>query len=274
MAGEKLLAEWFWTDRWTGSSGFLLPMEARGVYREMLTQAWHRGARLPNDHEQIQRAIAATDAEWERAWPKVKRYWRKEGEYLVNDTQVEIYREAMNMRRVRAEAGRAGGLRAQANRQANHQAKPEANDQATLPKTPQNPQAKLNPPSLSLSLSLSPDQSLSQSQKTDVLPSLLSNQETGGPSENGPRPKRSRSAPAARASRRAPRDFLLTQERKQVGFRCGLVIHEVEKEFTMFKNHEFANGKIDWDAVLENWFIRAAKEKHGGHPQFPVRRGS
>jgi hypothetical protein len=33
----KLLAEWFWIDRWNGSTGFLLPMEARGVYREMLT---------------------------------------------------------------------------------------------------------------------------------------------------------------------------------------------------------------------------------------------
>ena len=31
------------------TSGFLLPMEARGLYREMLTQAWMRGARLPND---------------------------------------------------------------------------------------------------------------------------------------------------------------------------------------------------------------------------------
>ena len=43
---DKLLAEWFWTDRWQGSSGFLLPLEARGLYREMLTQAWQRGGRL------------------------------------------------------------------------------------------------------------------------------------------------------------------------------------------------------------------------------------
>ena len=33
----NLRAEWFWTDRWMGSSAFLLPMEARGLYREMLT---------------------------------------------------------------------------------------------------------------------------------------------------------------------------------------------------------------------------------------------
>src|SRR3954467_10029089 len=66
---DKLLGEWFWTDRWMGSSAFLLPMEPRGVYREMLTQAWRRGARLPNDHETIRRAIGCTDSEWKRCWP-------------------------------------------------------------------------------------------------------------------------------------------------------------------------------------------------------------
>lgn len=92
--GEKLLAEWFWTDRWIGSSAFLLPMEARGVYREMLTQAWRRGAALPNDHEAIRRAIGATTPEWRRAWPLVKKFWRVEGDTLVNDTQIEVYQDA------------------------------------------------------------------------------------------------------------------------------------------------------------------------------------
>lgn len=91
---QKLLAEWFWTDRWMGSSAFLLPMEARGIYREMLTQAWRRGARLPNDHVQIQRAIGATSREWTRSWPKVERFWRIDGDGLVNDTQVQVYAEA------------------------------------------------------------------------------------------------------------------------------------------------------------------------------------
>lgn len=93
----KLLAEWFWTDRWMGSSGFLLPMEARGIYREMLTQAWRRGARLPNDHEAIRRAIGATPQEWRRSWPKVERFWRVDGDSLVNDTQMEVYAEAEGM---------------------------------------------------------------------------------------------------------------------------------------------------------------------------------
>ncbi len=91
---EKLLAEWFWTDRWIGSSAFLLPLEVRGLYREMLTQAWRRGARLPADPEAVKRAVAATDAEWGRTWPAVAPYWRQTAEgLLVNDTQVEIYGE-------------------------------------------------------------------------------------------------------------------------------------------------------------------------------------
>lgn len=97
----KLVAEWFWIDRWIGSSGFLLPMEARGVYREMLTQSWRRGARLPNDHEAIRRAIGATNSEWKRSWPKVAKFWRQEGEDLVNDTQIEVYSQAKD-RSVRA----------------------------------------------------------------------------------------------------------------------------------------------------------------------------
>jgi len=112
----KLLAEWFWTDRWIGSSGFLLPMEARGLYREMLTQAWRRGAKLPNDHEAIRRAIGATNAEWKRSWPKVAGFWRVDGEDLVNDTQQAIYADAQ----AKSESARVRGIasaRARANRQ-------------------------------------------------------------------------------------------------------------------------------------------------------------
>jgi uncharacterized protein YdaU (DUF1376 family) len=94
MNNGKLLAEWFWIDRWIGSSGFLLPMESRGVYREMLTQAWRRGGSLPNDPEAIRRAIGATVGEWRRSWPVVKKFWRVEGETLVNTTQREIYGQA------------------------------------------------------------------------------------------------------------------------------------------------------------------------------------
>jgi uncharacterized protein YdaU (DUF1376 family) len=94
MAVDKLLAEWFWIDRWMGSSAFLLPIEPRGLYREMLTQAWRRGAWLPNDHAAIQRAVGVTVREWGRTWPVVERYWTVEGDRLFNQTQVEVYAEA------------------------------------------------------------------------------------------------------------------------------------------------------------------------------------
>jgi len=109
--GAKLLAEWFWTDRWIGSSGFLLPMEARGVYREMLTQAWRRGARLPNNHEAIRRAIGATAAEWRRTWPLLAGFWRVDGTDLVNDTQRAIYLDAQT-RSARASAHSSRAARA------------------------------------------------------------------------------------------------------------------------------------------------------------------
>lgn len=91
----KLIGEFFWTDRWIGSSAWLLPIDARGLYREMLTQAWRRGAQLPADDEQIKRACGVTDAEWDRCWPQIARYWRVDGARLVNDTQREVYEAVM-----------------------------------------------------------------------------------------------------------------------------------------------------------------------------------
>lgn len=104
--GDKLLAEWFWTDRWMGSSAFLLPLEARGLYREMLTQAWRRGAKLPNDHAAIQRAAGVSLEEWQRCWPLVAPFWRVEGQSLVNDTQLEIYEETIARYEKESAAGR------------------------------------------------------------------------------------------------------------------------------------------------------------------------
>jgi uncharacterized protein YdaU (DUF1376 family) len=105
---DKLLAEWFWTDRWMGSRGFLLPLEPRGLYREMLTQAWRREARLPNDHEVIRRACGITEKEWRRCWPLIEPFWRVDGGWLVNDTQLEIYAEAKAIADSNATRGRKG----------------------------------------------------------------------------------------------------------------------------------------------------------------------
>lgn len=116
---DKMLAEWFWTDRWMGSSAFLLPLEPRGLYREMLTQAWRRGARLPADHEAIRRAVGCSIAEWKRCWPAVERYWRLDRDGYVNDTQVAVYGEAQAKKDRASSRGRKGALaRAQALAQA------------------------------------------------------------------------------------------------------------------------------------------------------------
>ena len=144
MKRDKLLAEWFWVDRWDGSSAALLPIEPRGLYREMLTQAWRRGARLPNHHESIQRAIRCTAAEWERCWPAISHFWRVDGSDLVNDTQLEVYEEAMRARDAASERGRKG---AQARAQARAQATTQAHAQVTLKHKPPSPTPTLTPDS-------------------------------------------------------------------------------------------------------------------------------
>ncbi len=103
----KMMAEWFWVDRWMGSSAFLLPMEARGLYREMLSQAWRRGARLPADPDAIKRAVGATDREWNRSWPKIERFWRRDGDSIVNDTQLEVYADSTGRKESKVRGGKA-----------------------------------------------------------------------------------------------------------------------------------------------------------------------
>jgi uncharacterized protein YdaU (DUF1376 family) len=75
------------------SSAFAADGTSRTLSR-MLTQAWRRGARLPNDPEAIRRATGCTAKEWKRCWPQIAKYWRVDGDWLVNDTQLEVYREA------------------------------------------------------------------------------------------------------------------------------------------------------------------------------------
>lgn len=137
---EKLLAEWFWVDRWMGSGGFLLPIDARGLYREMMSQAWRRGARLPNNHETIRRAVGVTQKEWARTWPLVERFWRVDGEYLVNDTQLDVYADAKARQEKatnRAKAGaRAKHKKHSSTTQAHAQDGAQAVTQAPLKVTP------------------------------------------------------------------------------------------------------------------------------------------
>lgn len=111
---DKLHAEWFWVDRWTASSAFHLDIESRGLYREMLSQAWLRGAKLPHDYEAIRRICGVTEKEWKRCWPKIESFWTVDGTFLINITQVVVYLDA------KAAQDRAQA-RAQAGAQAKHQ---------------------------------------------------------------------------------------------------------------------------------------------------------
>lgn len=86
----------------------MLPQEARGIYREMLTQAWRRGARLPNDHAMIRRATGTTPEEWDRAWPLIARYWREVDDWIVNETQQEVYHEALGVQQRASKRGKNG----------------------------------------------------------------------------------------------------------------------------------------------------------------------
>lgn len=163
MDAPKLLAEWFWTDRWTLSSAFRLPLEARGLYREMLTQAWRHGARLPNDHDAIRKVVGCSKQEWARSWPKIAGYWREDGDALVNETQVSIYARAIAKHDRAAARGKKGADGRWTNRDAKRRKRTRSTSIAQaiakpLPKQcTSNAQAmhKQWPPSPSPSLSLS-----------------------------------------------------------------------------------------------------------------------
>lgn len=139
---EKLRGEMFWVDRWTFSSGFLLPLEARGLYREMLSQAWIRGAELPLDGDadkgfasfaSIRRIVNASDDEWNRCWPLVQANWKQTGSKLRNETQVEIFNESLTLSEKRALAGSRGGRKSRpfgSKPENRGEATPEANPQA------------------------------------------------------------------------------------------------------------------------------------------------
>ena len=147
---DKLRGELFWTDRWISSSAFLLPLEARGLYREMLTRAWSFGGYLPADPKQIQRLVNASSEEWERCWPLIEANWKQDGSKLYNQTQREVLMESLTIREKRALAGRKGGKASGKAR-----SKPEANAEAT----PQANPKQTKQPSLEPSLSLEQEQS-------------------------------------------------------------------------------------------------------------------
>jgi len=102
-----MLAEWFWTDRWTGSDGWLLPLAARGLYREMLSQAWKRGGSLPNDYAAIRALCNVSEADWAGVWPAVEPFWKVVDGRMVNDTQLEVYADSTGRKESKIRGGKA-----------------------------------------------------------------------------------------------------------------------------------------------------------------------
>ena len=105
---RRLKGELFWGDRWMSSDAFLLPLEARGLYREMLTQSWMRDGSLPKEPESIRRACGVTVPEWRRCWPRIRKYWTSEGDRIFNRTQREVLAASKALGKARANAGAKG----------------------------------------------------------------------------------------------------------------------------------------------------------------------
>ncbi len=178
MAQDKLLAEWFWTDRWMGSSAFLLPIHARGLYREMLTQSWRRGAKLPSDFEMIRRAVGVTLAEWDAGWPMISHFWHLDAnKNLVNDTQIAVYAEA-KMRQTENENRARNAAEARWNKSSsNAQASTQALPDIELKQCPPSPSPS---PSLNQSPELNPILDLNNKLVTSARPSTTSGNGTNG----------------------------------------------------------------------------------------------
>lgn len=154
----KLKGEMFWLDRWMLSSARQLPLEARGLYREMLSAAWMGEAALPNDAATIKRLVACTDDEWQRCWPLVRRYWREGDGIIVNDTQVEIYRDSVQRQERASSAAKQRWQRQVKATLSSAHPKTHANTHPkTHPKTNSNAHRRKHMP-LTLSLSLSQKQ--------------------------------------------------------------------------------------------------------------------
>lgn len=68
----------------------------------------------------------------------------------------------------------------------------------------------------------------------------------------------------ARASKRAPSNFILTDERLAEGLTEGLDEAVIRREFAKFMDCEFPKAHTDWDAVWRNW-LRRYVDQFGGN---------
>ena len=66
------------------------------------------GAKLPANTDMLQRLAGVTTGEWDRLWPLVKQYWTERGGHLVNETQLEVYADALQRKQVRVDRAKKG----------------------------------------------------------------------------------------------------------------------------------------------------------------------
>lgn len=104
---DFLPGELRYTSNWRGSPLQMLPLGSRGLYSEMLTQAWATRGRLEMTAEdEIMRLVRAMPEEWAVAWPRIRHYWsavadpETGAEVLVNRKQLEVYLGALKAREV------------------------------------------------------------------------------------------------------------------------------------------------------------------------------
>jgi len=104
---DFLPGELRYTSNWRGSPLQMLPLGARGLYSEMLTQAWATRGRLEmTSEDEIMRLVRAMPEEWALAWPRIRHYWvaivdpATGAEVLANRKQLEVYLGALKAREV------------------------------------------------------------------------------------------------------------------------------------------------------------------------------
>ena len=102
---DPLPDEYRATSDWCGCKLQTAPLAARGLYSEMLTQAWAARGRLPvTEEDEIMRLVRAIPEEWALAWPKVRNCFvaatdpRTGAGVLVNRRQLKVYLDALRSR--------------------------------------------------------------------------------------------------------------------------------------------------------------------------------
>jgi len=87
-----------------------LPWQARGIYRELLDEAWDKGS-IPDDVAALAVIADCPEAVMAQEWPAIRRLFTEDGEGRMYSPRLDLERTAADRERIaRVEAGRKGGL--------------------------------------------------------------------------------------------------------------------------------------------------------------------